>query len=263
MRVEIDYSDESALIANLRGQQFLIITLPATAVEKVHGIIVRAAGAAGVPYIMPNVYGYDPTNPSLLKDDVFTQGGAALCAQVEAAGAAYVAMVCGFWYQWSLALGEPWFGFDIAARQVTLFDGGLTHINASTWSQCGRALAAFLSQPEAVVAEWKNKPLYVSSFRVNQRNMLDSLNSVLGTSDVDWNITHEAAEKRLKDGLQLLQQGVMNPKALYARIFLPAGDGDYESSGLLVNDRFGLPKENLDEATKEAVEMVKSGWKAH
>ncbi len=47
---------------------------------------------------------------------------------------------------------------------------------------------------------------------------------------------------------------------MYARVFYPNGDGDFESSRGLANEVLGLPKEELDEATKGAVEMVESGW---
>lgn len=47
---------------------------------------------------------------------------------------------------------------------------------------------------------------------------------------------------------------------MYARVFYPDGSGDYESSKGLDNEALGLPHEDLDEATKRAVEMVNSGW---
>ena len=50
------------------------------------------------------------------------------------------------------------------------------------------------------------------------------------------------------------------PTASYARIFYPNGDGDFESKWGTSNKLLGLPKEDLDEATKRIVEMVDSGW---
>lgn len=47
---------------------------------------------------------------------------------------------------------------------------------------------------------------------------------------------------------------------MYSRVFYPNGDGDYEFSRGLSNSLIGLPKEDLDEGTKRAVEMVESGW---
>ena len=234
-----------------------------------HSKIVAAAAKAGVPYIMPNVYGGDINNESLQKDDVYTAAARKLCLEVEQLGPAYIAMCCGFWYEWSLALGEQWFGFDIKNRKVTFYDDGETKISSSTWQQCGRALAELLSLPEkasepgsAAVAEWSNKPFFLTSFRVSQRDMLNSIHRVTGSTDSDWDIRYEPTKQRYQDGLDEMKKGVRTgfAKAMYARGFFPGGGIDFESTRDLANKVFGLPTEDLDEATKRAVEMVESGW---
>ena len=260
--------EKESLVAALKGHQFLIITLSVFTPPDTHGKIVNAAVKAGVPYIMPNVYGFDLQNKKLGEESMYGLTGLEHCAEIERLGASYVVMVCGFWYEWSLALGEQWFGFDIKSRKVTFFDDGETRINTSTWRQCGRAVAALLSLPVAggaegpAVEQWKNKQLPLSSFRVSQRDMLDSLHRVLGTEDKDWEIRREDTKQRYKDGVEELKNGIFTgrAKAMYTRIFYPNGDGDYEASMGLVNDVLGLPKEELDDATKRAVEMVESGW---
>ena len=63
--VEIDYNDRDSLVAALKGQQFLVITLPVTAPHGSHSSIGKAAVEAGVPYIMPNVYAQDVFHPAL------------------------------------------------------------------------------------------------------------------------------------------------------------------------------------------------------
>jgi len=231
-----------------------------------HDKIVKAAIKAGITYVMPNVYGHDFLNEPFGKENLTGDISIKTCAEIESLGASYFAMVCGFWYEWSLALGERYFGFDIKNRTVTFFDDGKTAINVTTWRQCGRALAALLSFPESgtspSISEWKNKPFYFSSFRVSQRDMLDSIHRVTGTTDKDWKITYEPTSQRYKDALAEMQTDRMKGfvKAMYTRVFYPNGDGDYESSRGLANDVLGLPKEDLDECTKRAVEMVESGW---
>ena len=263
---QVDYDDDASLISAFQGQQFLVITLSVFAPPQTHSKLVKAAAQAGVPYIMPNLYGFDPTNKSLIEDNPLGATYLQYCAELESLGAPYIAMACGFWYEWSLALGEPWFGFDIKDRRVTFFDDGNTRINVSTWQQCGRALAALLSLPESgaspAISQWKNKPLYIASFRVSQRDMLDSLHRVIGTTDKDWDITYEPTAQRYKNGMDELQKGIRTglAKAMYSRNFFQNGDGDFESSKGLANDLIGLPKDNLDEATKRVVEMVESGW---
>jgi hypothetical protein len=91
--------------------------------------------------------------------------------------------------------------------------------------------------------------------------MLNSLHRILGTTDADWSISHESTEQRVKDGHEELSRGIQTgfAKALYARVFYPSGDGNFTHKGL-ENELLGLPKEDLDEAVKRAVDMVESGW---
>ncbi|TAQ91630.1 hypothetical protein B7494_g35 [Chlorociboria aeruginascens] len=268
----INYDDEASIVSALEGQQFFIISLSVTAPPDLHSKLVKAAAKAGVPYIMPNAYGYDPKNKRLMAQLVTASQVAERIAEIEGLGvSAHIAMCCGFWYEWSLALPPPWYGFDVKNRKVTFFDDGKTKVNTSTWGQCGRALAAFLSLKELpedendkspVVSSWKNEPLYISSFLISQRDMLDSLNRVLGTSDKDWTIDFEPTEKRYNDGLAEMKNGdrMGFVKAMYSRVFFPNGDGDFESTSGLHNDLIGLQKDDLDEATKRTVQMVESGW---
>ena len=264
---QVNYDDDGqSLVSALQGQQFLVITLSVRAPPETHSKLVKAAAKAGVPYIMPNVYGSDIQNKSLREEDLYGATSLQRCADIESSGASYIAMVCGFWYEWSLALGEPCFGFDIKNKKVTFFDDGKTPVNATTWRQCGRALAALLSLPESgtspAMSQWNNKPFYISSFRVSQRDMLDSIHRVTGTTDKDWEITHEPTAQRYKKGIDEMKEGVMTgfAKAMYSRVFFPNGDGDFESSRGLANDLVGLPKEDLDEATRRTVEMVEKNW---
>jgi NmrA-like family len=263
----VDYSDDgSSLVAALKGQQFLVITLSVMAPPDTHSKIVQAAAKAGVPYIMPNSFGWDKANSKLCEDIPHGEKQVANSVEIQNAGAAGIVMSCGFWYEWSLALGEITFGFNIKDRKVTFFDDGKTITNISTWAQCGRALAAFLSLPESgaspSVSEWKNKSFYISSYHVSQRDILNSLHRVLGTTDKDWEIIYEPAEKRYKEGIEAMKMGSREgfAKAMYSRVFYPNGDGDFESSKGISNELLGLPKEDMDASTKTAVEMVESGW---
>jgi hypothetical protein len=265
---EVDYNDDGAsLISALRGHHFLVITLSVTAPPDTHSKIVKAAVEVGIPYIMPNVHGTDIYNDSLRKEafpghDYMTKN----VAEIEELGASYIALICGFWYEWSLALGENTFGIDIKNKKATFFDDGKANINVSTWIQCGRALAALVSLPESgaspAISVWKNKPLYIDSFNISQRDMLDSVHRVTGSSDADWEISYEPSKERYKSGLKEMQDGVRAGfiKVMYTRTFFPGQGGDFEASKGTANGKLGLPKEDLDEATKRAVDMVESGW---
>ncbi|KAJ5516336.1 hypothetical protein N7527_007896 [Penicillium freii] len=265
--VRVNYDDEDSLVKALTGQQFLVITLGVQAPADLHARIATAAAKAGVPYIMPNAYGY-PISPEGVKDtDPYGKSVVARIAEAQTGASSSVTLPCGFWYEWSLACGEQWFGFTIKDRKVTFFDDGTRTVSVSTWDQCGRALAALLSLPESgstpALADFKNKEVPINSFRVSQRDMLDSLHRVLGTTDSDWEISHESVTKRLADGAEEFAKGVFTgfPKMLYASIFLPTNqESDFAGTMEVANDVLGLPKEDLDEATKRAVDMVAGGW---
>ncbi|KAJ5360793.1 hypothetical protein N7517_009984 [Penicillium concentricum] len=264
--VQVNYEDEDSIIKALNGQQFLVITLSVQAPEDLHGRITAAAGKAGVPYIMPNVYGY-PVSSEDAEDDPLRKAMLNRVHEAQNGVSSSVTMPCGVWYEWSLACGEQWFGFTINDRKVTFFDDGTRTITVSTWNQCGRALAALVSLPESgstpALADFKNKEVLINSFRVSQRDMLDSLHRVLGTTDSDWEIRRESVAKRLADGAEELAKGDFTgyPKMIYGNIFSPTKDAsDYARTMELANDILGLPKEDLDEATKRAVDMVAGGW---
>ncbi|KAI0465970.1 NAD(P)-binding protein [Xylaria cf. heliscus] len=263
--IQVDYNNKSSLVAALQGQQFLAIVLAGNAPPETHSIIVQAAAKAGVSYIMPTTYGADITNESMVRDDIYHQGAIAKVKEIEALGLSYIAMACGFWYEWSLALGENYFGIDIKSKKATFFDDGTTMISASTFLQCGRAFAALLSLPESggtpSLSDWKNETLRFASFRISQQDILASVQRSQGTSNKDWHIQFEPSRKRVADGLKALQGGDFTgfPKAMYSRAFYPSGDGDYECRYGLSNDVLGLPKEDLYDITRDVVWKVENG----
>lgn len=222
---------------------------------------------------MPNSYGFNLGSAALLKEVPGTETFKRFLELDLGGKMKWIAMSCGFWYQWSLAIGPQAFGFDIAGKKVVFYDDGSYKIPVATWDQCGRALASLLSLPissdgisgdkkEVVLENWKNTQLYISSFKVSQRDMLESLHRVLGTTDEDWEIKYEDSEKRYTQGMEDMKSG--NPmgfvRAMYSRVFYPNGDADFIASPGTANEVLGLPKEDLDAATKDAVEMVERGW---
>lgn len=276
--ISVDYSDESTLIAALKGQQFLVITLAATAPPDVHSKIVQAAAKAGVPHIMPNVFGLDYTNEALMKENPLSADFKSMFPEIEAAGCSWTSMICSLWYEYSLAMGPIWFGFDFANKKLTLYDDGTTKINLTTWEQCARAVAALLSLKELpedandkslTVSTWRNKPLVVSSFLVSQRDIFESWKRVSGDKDSDWTIEKEHSKERYQKGIEAMKsaQDPMSARmgaatASFVRVFYPNGGGDYESTCGLDNAKLGLPKEDLDERTAVAKGMVEQGYAA-
>lgn len=268
----IDYEDESTLVAALQGQQFLIITLSVTALDK-ELILIRAAAKAGVPHIMTNCYGVDPQNEALAKDMPPTSKAVTeACNEIESLGvSSWTALVCNLWYEYSLISGPEWFGFDFKNKHMTFYDDGKTRINTTTWEQCARAIASLVSlkifpdvknDSSPTVSTWANKPLYISSFLLNQKEIFESWKRISGDKDEDWTLEYEPSIERRKRGLAMIENGDMKGfgLAMFPRVFYQNGDGEYGSKYGLANETLGLPQEDLDERTKVAKKVLDSGY---
>lgn len=67
----VDYSNDETLVDALKGQQVLIITMSVMAPPDTHSKLVEAAAKAGVSYIIPNMWGFDPLDGKLNEDQGF------------------------------------------------------------------------------------------------------------------------------------------------------------------------------------------------
>ncbi|TQN64630.1 putative pinoresinol-lariciresinol reductase 3 [Colletotrichum shisoi] len=268
---KVDYDDEFSIVEALKGQQYLIITLKNTAGEDAQLKLIRAAAKAGVSYVMPNAWGPDPKNENLMSDTLLGTSFQGAVKEIEQLGISeWTIMSCGYWYEFSLAGSPDRYGFDIKNRSITIFDDGNVKINTSTWSQCGRGLAYFLdlkwlpedeNDTSPTIQRWANDVFYVSSFLVSQHDMFNSVKRVSGTTDYDWKIENENSEKRWRAGHESMNSGDRSgfSRLIYSRIFFPSADGDVENTHGLANEALGLPEEDLDKATEEAIRLCLAG----
>jgi hypothetical protein len=83
---------------------------------------------------------------------------------------------------------------------------------------------------------------------------LDSVLRVTGTTESGWTVTKEPSAERYAAGLKELREGKPTgfPKLLFSRVLYPDGSGDFGHKGTL-NRLLGLPREDVDEATRVAV----------
>lgn len=230
--------------------------------------LIEAAAAANVPWVLPNEYGYDNSHPGLFKDIPIGEKHAGYREHIEKLGkSSWIGITCSFWYEFSLASGPHCYGFDLKNRAVTFFDDGNTHINTSTMPQCARGVANLLSlkvlpddghDESPCLSHYRNRFIYISSFNVSQKDMLDSVMRVTDTTMSDWKIAHEPSVDRYKVGVEEMQKGnfVGFAQLMYTRVFYQDGSGDFETSKGLQNDILGLPKEDIDEYTKIAVQRA-------
>ena len=220
-----------------------------------------------MPWVLPNEWGVGGDNEQLGKDVLFGPAKKATRDLVVSLGkSSYVAVSTSFWYEWSLSYNYG-FGIDLETRHAELFDDGETKITTSTWPQVGRAVASLLSLPvhdtsnsgKPSLDKYRNDFVYVSSFRINQKDMLESIYRVTGTSEKDWTFRSEDVKQRYANGMAQMKAGnrLGFGRLLYSRVFYPDGSGDMTVGHELQNDVLGLPEEDLDEYTKLALERSK------
>ncbi|KAJ5353319.1 hypothetical protein N7452_002293 [Penicillium brevicompactum] len=260
---QIDYSRPETLVEALQGQDALVITLSGGTPHEVDLSLVNAAGEAGVPWILPNEWGPDSANKDLIKDIPIFQPKEVIRKAISDLGkSSYISVSTGFWYEWSLAIPQA-YGIDLSNKTATFFDEGETKISTSTWPQVGRTVASLLSLPiqaeGACLNSLKNQVVYADSFTVSQRDMLESVFRVTGTTQSDWTISKQSAKERYEGGMKDMQNGdrIGFVKSLYTRVFYNDGSGNVESKGTL-NGLLGLPEEDIDEATERAIERSKT-----
>lgn len=96
---------------------------------------------------------------------------------------------------------------------------------------------------------------------MDQKVMFESVLRVSGTSRSDWTIKHEETTQRYADAKKRLFAGdrAAFSTVLYGRVFFQDGVGNYEARRGLDNDVLGLPKEDIDEFTKIAIQRAEAG----
>lgn len=252
----------------LKGQEVLVVTMGVTAPPEQQTKLIEAAAAAEVPWILPNEWGPDGENVQLGKDIFLGEKQSRYRALIERLGkSSWISIACSFWYEFSLSGGVDTYGFDIKNRTVTFIDDGEVKINTSTWPQCGRGTAGLLglkvlpddeNDQSPNLAQFRNRFVYISSFLVSQKDMLDSVMRVTRTTLQDWKIRTEPHKERYESGVAEMKKGNRAgfARLLYTRVLYPDGCGDFETSKGLHNDILKLPKEDIDEYTKVALQMA-------
>lgn len=267
--VPVDYDSPASLTAALRGHDALIITLNARTVKTEQPKLISAATAAGIPWILPNEFGFDPHDTALGDEAFIEPAKRAARAQIERGGSSWLALINGFWYEYSLACGPNAFGFDFANKTVTFVGDGSERQNTTTIPQMGEAVARLFSlkvlpDDEAdegpALARWRNGFVFVSSFVLSQREMLESVLRVTGDKREEWTVRSEGAKERYEAAVADLKMGKMEAfqRAIYTRVMYP-GCGEFGKRNELANEVLGLEKLDLDQWTAKAVEMAKQG----
>lgn len=265
---KIDYSNPSTIVEALKGQDVLLYSLAVKATNEAE-VLNKAAADAGVKWVLPNEFGSASKNPQYNQDIMLGVAKEKLRKNIEELGvSSWIGVATGFWYEYSLSMGLPAFGIDIKNRTATFFDDGTQQINTSTWPQVGRGVANLLAlkvlpddenDKSPHLSQFKNDFVFISSFKISQQDMLDSIIRVTGTTREDWKITNEPVKERFEAARAKLQTGDRTAFGivLYSRTFFPDGAGLHPRNDGAV---LSLPQEDLDERSAVAVKMVEEQY---
>ncbi|KAF6835654.1 oxidoreductase [Colletotrichum plurivorum] len=249
------YEDEAFLVDAFKGQDVVVLALGFTSYATGQDALIRAAGKAGVKWILPTEFGSDSAPTKIFETSPILQGKVRVRKLVEEVGASWIAIVNNPWFDWSM--GQGFWGIDIKNRTAKLYDGGNTKFITTNLPTTGKGTAGVLSLPDAELDQYRNKPFYLKSFYVSQRDMLDSIQRATGTTDADWKIeTVDAAEVVAK-----AEEDAKNGNhfaglvAFYVNHMREGWGGDY-SAKLTDLSKIGLEDESLDETAKRVVKEV-------
>lgn len=245
------YEDEEFLVSSLKGQDVLILQFGAQAMD-LQDPLIKAAAKAGVKYILPTEFGSDPAAKQMVKENPMLQPKAERRKLIEELGVgSWIAVTNNPWFDWSL--GQGFWGIDIKNRKATIYGDGNTKMNTATLQRTGDATAALLSLPEDQLAAYKNKPFYVTSLYVTQREMLEAVQRATDTTDADWTIETRDFLEVAKESDEAVKQGnmfAMIPK-FYSGHFRENYGGDFNDK--VDSKKYGFELEDIDEIVKRVV----------
>ncbi|KAF3802193.1 hypothetical protein GCG54_00012439 [Colletotrichum gloeosporioides] len=243
--VKSDFSKAS--LANVfKGQDAVVSTLssisPAGALAS-QNFLIDAAIAAGVKVFIPSEYGVDTSDLSAPEIIPF------LIDKVETLNylkksqdrISWTAIVSGAMFDWGLAI--PGFGgWNVAARTVTIYDGGDIPFDATNLDQVGRAISKSLKNPELT----QNQYVYVNSFTITQNQVLRALEKATGDK---FDVSHGSVEELWQTGAAQVRDGQpLGALGLIAgAVYGKGGLAQYSAKNGLWNEKLGLPEEDLEQ----------------
>ncbi|CAO2647206.1 Nn.00g081280.m01.CDS01 [Neocucurbitaria sp. VM-36] len=252
-----DYAEESFLVNALQKQDVLILQLGIFSTDQQIPLI-RAAAKAGVRYVLPTEFGSDPYAPfakvfPMLADKKKYRDLA------EELGISWIAVVNNPWFDWSLKQGN--WGIDVRGKKAVLYKGAEGKFNTTTLRQVGEGVARLLSLPDAELETFKNRPVYLSSFEITQKELLDSAIRATGTEESDWDIVVRDASDVIAEARQEVAKG--NHMAFVNEFYIAhmqeGFGGNYNSKAAKDAEILGLKSGSVDAAVRAVVQEVATG----
>ncbi|KAH8806142.1 putative oxidoreductase CipA-like protein [Xylogone sp. PMI_703] len=250
--------DENFLTKVLKDQDVLILMPPLSHLVSLQEPAIRAAAKVGVPYILPSEFGPDPFAGKLVEENGLLIAKKGVRDLISSLGvSSWVSVAIGPWLEGGLAMGL--WGIDPKARKATLWSGASAKVNTASVPHTAEAVAAVVSLPEEDLAKYKNKAVYAPSFHLTQKEILEAVQRVTGTTDADWDITSRNVDEVLKESEEKIKQGdgMAAFVKFFAMHFVEGQGGDFnhrvDAAELAKLEKLGLHKESLEQVIKLAL----------
>lgn len=251
-KIDDDYPVDQ-LVEVFRGQDALVSALPGRPYT-VHLRMIDAAIEAGIQRFIPTEYGNNTCAAAAELVTLYEDKAkvAAYLREKESTGLTWTAVHTGQFFDWGIESG--WLDYHLEEKRVTIYDSGDKKWSTSNLGTASAAVAKVLLKPE----ETKNKPLYVASFTVSQRQVLEALEKATGAT---WKVENISSADALKRAAELDDKDYSDGLKLLILMLLYADDADrganFEKFGL-ANDLLGLPQEDLMEVISRIVKRKSS-----
>ncbi|TKA59570.1 hypothetical protein B0A55_11285 [Friedmanniomyces simplex] len=260
------YTDGPFLQDAFKNQDVVIFALHFMVQEAQIGMIDEAA-KAGVKWIVPNEYSGDGLNESMVEGVPVSGPKRQARRHIEELsktheGLKWIGVATNPFFEPFLIRQAKMFGIDSESHTATIYsDAGA--FNASTMDQIGLAVTRTLSlpisdksNPRASLQHYANNFLYVSSFCVTQKQILQAFQKAKGDSEADWKVIDDKTIKQwMQDCQEGLKQGNMQAGwGLTMCYYMGEGlGGNYEDKAKQDRKVLDLPEEDFEEAVKRAL----------
>lgn len=238
-RVDNDYPIDQLLEA-FKGQDALVSTLPGRPYT-VHLRMIDAAIQTGVKRFIPTEYGNNTCTAAADLVSLYEDKSRVISylKSKETSGLTWTAIHTGQFFDWGLESG--WLDYHFEEKRVTIYDSGHKLWSTTTLGTASTAVARVLLNPE----QTRNKPIFVASFTVSQREVLEVLQKA---TDTTWKVETMSSTDALRRAAELDDKDYSEGLKLLILMLLYADDADrgadFEKFGLS-NGLLGLPKETL------------------
>jgi len=247
-----------------QGQDAVVSAITTTAVTKddLAFRLIDAAVAAGVRRLIPSEFGtnnLDPRARSLVP--VYDLKGKILEYLIQKSkdsnGAlTWTSISCGSWLDWGLnpAKSGNFLAIDVKNRKATIWDSGNSKFAVTSSKNTGLAVVRALLQPDLT----ENKQVYLCDFTTSSKAILESLERQTGKK---FAIEHKESAPAIKELREKFDAGEFYATfPLLALSFVADVDVGYgfEKEQKIWNKDLGLPKQELDQLVKEAIDLANS-----